>query len=99
MVLSLQISQAFVELRHGLDPAEIIFERDVFVGRVRVFVRQAKAEQDARHFECVMHLRDERNRSALADEDGALAESLLQGIVRDFKERVRVRRDPRFALR
>ena len=27
----LQISQSFVKLGHGLDPAEIIFERDVFV--------------------------------------------------------------------
>ena len=95
----LQTSQAFVKLGHGLDPAEIIFERDVFVGSMRVFVRQAEAEQDARHFECVMHLRDERNRSALADEHGALAKSLLKRIVRDFEERVRVRRDPRFALR
>ena len=96
---TLQFSQSFVKLRDGLDPAEIIFERDVFVRRVRVFIRQTEAQQDARHLERVMHLRDERNRSALADEDGALAESLLQRVVRDFKERVRVRRDPRFALR
>ena len=91
----LQISQSFVKLRDGLDPAEIIFQRDVLVRGVRVFIRQSEAEQDARHLERVMHLRDERNRSALADEHGALAESLLQRVVRDLEERMRVGRDPR----
>src|SRR4029077_2946322 len=65
----LQAAQTLVKPCDGLDPAEIIFERDVFVRGVRVFVRQSKTEQDARHFECVVHLCDERNRSALADED------------------------------
>src|SRR5258708_9643244 len=94
---SLQAAQTFVELRDGLDPAKIIFERDVLVRSVRVFVGQTEAQQDARHFECVVHLRDEWDRPALADKYGTLAESLLERAVRHFEKRMRVRRDPRLA--
>src|ERR1700733_1172374 len=53
-----------VEERHGLDSAEIIFQSDMFVGCVRIFVRQSEAQQHTRNFECVVHLRDERNGAA-----------------------------------
>src|SRR5271165_6239281 len=89
---SLQAPQPFVELRNGLDPAKVIVEGDVLVWRMRVFIRQSETEQDARDFKRVVHLRDKWNRPALADEDGALAKALLQRIVRDFKERVRIGR-------
>ena len=59
---------------------------------------QPEAEQDARHLEGVMHLRDKRNRSALANKYRPLAESLLERPVRHLEERVRVRRDPGLAL-
>src|SRR5579863_9581600 len=94
----LQLPQAFVKVSHGLDSAKIILQGDVFVGGVRVFVRQAESEQDAWNLERVMHLRDERNRPALADEHGALAEALLERIVRNLEKRVGVRSDPGFAL-
>src|SRR5207249_6620848 len=35
--------QIRVEMRDRLDPVEIVFEVDVFVGRVRVLIRQAKS--------------------------------------------------------
>ena len=74
-----------VKVGDGFDAAEIIFQRDVFVGRVRVFVRQAEAEQDAGHFEGVVHLRDERDRAALANEDGAFAKSFFERALGDLK--------------
>ena len=70
----------------------------MLIRRMRVFVRQSEAQEDARHFKRVMHLCDERNRSSLADEDCALAESHFQSLERDFKERVGIRRDPRLSL-
>src|SRR5580692_9226072 len=95
--VSLQLPQSLIKLRHGFDPSKIIFQRNMLVGRVRVLIRQSKSEQDARHLERVMHLRDEWNRAALADEDGALAEPLLEGVMRDLKKRMRIRRDPSLA--
>src|SRR5712692_7890637 len=92
-----QPAEALVEVRDGLDAAEIVLERDVLVGRVRVFIGQAEAEQDARHLEGVVHLRDERNRATLADEHRAPAETLLERVVRDLEERVSVRRHPGLA--
>jgi hypothetical protein len=54
-------SEPFVEKRNCLDPAKIIFQRDVFVGRVRILVRQTEAQQHAGDFESIVHLGDERN--------------------------------------
>ena len=44
--------ELLVEERDGLDSAEIIFQRDVFVGGMRVFVGQSEAQQHAGNFEC-----------------------------------------------
>ena len=64
---------------------------------MRIFVRQSESDQHARHFECVMHLRDERNRSAFANKYRALSKSLFQRLVRHFKKWMREWSDPRFA--
>jgi len=47
-----------VKMGDGLDAAEVVFEGDVFVGSMGVFVGQAKANQDAGDFESVIHLRN-----------------------------------------
>src|SRR6202035_2437078 len=91
---SSEAAQAFIELRDGLDSAEIIFQSDVLVRGVRVFVGQPEAQQDAGHLERVVHLRDKRNRSALADKNGALAKTFFKRTVRHLKIRMRIGRDP-----
>ena len=58
-----------VEVRDGFNSAKIIFERDVFIGCVSVFVRQSKSDQNTGNFESIMHLRNERNRAAFANEN------------------------------
>ena len=63
---------------YGFDAAEIIFQGQVLVGGVGVFVGQAEADQDAGHFEGVVHLGDEGNGAAFADEYGFLAETFFQ---------------------
>src|SRR5271155_1317777 len=40
-----------VEMRRSLDSAEIVFQRNVLVGSMRVFVGQAEAHQDAGNLE------------------------------------------------
>src|SRR5215831_227138 len=60
--------QGGVEVGDGLDPAEIVFEGEMFIGGMRVFVGQAEPDQDARNLEGVIHLRHEGNRATLADE-------------------------------
>ncbi len=79
-----RVGQIGVEVGDGFYAAEIIFEGDVFVGGVGIFIGQAETDQDAGHFEGVVHLRDERNRATFADEDGALAEALFQSALRAF---------------
>src|ERR1700691_3219280 len=73
----LQRGELLVEQSNRLDPAKIILQRQVFVRRVRVFVRQTEAQQHAGNLERVVHLRDERNRPALADEHRFFPESAL----------------------
>ena len=57
----LQGGQVGVEVGYGFDAAEIIFQGQVLVGGVGVFVWQAEADKDAGHFEGVVHLGDEGN--------------------------------------
>src|SRR5260370_27746866 len=85
-------------MRDDIDTAKRMFEREGRVRSVRVFVRQTEPEQNARHLEGVVHLSDERDRPAFADEYRTLAEALLERPVRHLKERMGVRRDPRLAL-
>lgn len=81
----------------GLDAAEVVFQGDVLVGGVGVFVGQAEAEEHAGHLEGVVHLGDEGDGAALADEDGLLAETLLQGALRDLEDGGVERSDPGLA--
>ena len=81
-------AQILVQIGDGLDPAEIILKREVLVGSVRVFVGQAETDQDARHFEGVVHLRDEGDGAAFADEHGFFAEALLQRRLGNMENRV-----------
>ena len=62
----------------GFDAAEIIFQGQMLVGGVGVFVGQAEADQDAGNFEGVVHLGDEGNGAAFADEYGFLAETFFE---------------------
>ncbi len=48
--------ELFVKQRDGFYAAKIIFEGDVFVRSVGVFVGKTEAEQDAGNFESVVHL-------------------------------------------
>ena len=59
-----------VEMGDGFDAAEIVFEGEMFVGSVRVFVGQTEADEHAGNFESVMHLRDEGNGAAFTNENG-----------------------------
>src|SRR5436190_23032175 len=78
MRIALERSQIRVEVGHGFDAAEIVFKSQVFVGGVGVFVRQPEAEQDARHFEGVVHLRYERDGTTLANENSVYAKAIHQ---------------------
>src|SRR5260370_26540890 len=90
-------SEIGVEVGDGLDATEIIFERDVFIGSMGVFVRQTEAEQDARHLEGVVHLGHERDGTALANENGLLAEAFFESGLRFLENRSLVRSHPRFS--
>src|SRR5260370_15979578 len=71
-------SEIGVEVGDGFDAAEIVFKGDVLIGGVRVFVGEAETNQDARHFEGVIHLGYEGNGTAFANEHGLSAEAFLQ---------------------
>src|SRR5271165_7695877 len=89
--------QVGVKMSYGFYATEIIFEGDVLVGGVGVFVGQAKANEHAGDFEGVVHLGHEGNGAAFADEYGALAETFFQGALR-FLENGRLKRSgPGFA--
>src|SRR5215469_8048297 len=75
---ALALGQVGVKVRDGLDAAKVVFERDVLVGGVSVLIGQAEADEDARNFESVVHLGNEGNRAALADEHGFFAEAFFQ---------------------
>ena len=64
-------------MSYGFYAAEIVFKGYVFVRGVSVFVWQAEADQDAGNFEGVVHLGDEGDGAAFADEYGAFAEALF----------------------
>src|SRR5712692_10796141 len=75
----LEGGQIGVEVGDGFDAAEIILKGDVLVRGVSIFVGEAEAEQNTGNLEGVMHLRDERNRAAFANENGFFAEAFFQG--------------------
>src|ERR1700730_4101691 len=74
-----------VEVRDGFDSPEIIFERYVFIGRMSIFVRQSKSNQNAGHFERVMHLRNEGNGTAFANENSFFPKTSFQSALRLLK--------------
>ena len=51
----------------GFDAAEIIFQSEMLVGGMRVFVGKTETDEHAGNFEGVMHLRDERESSHLRE--------------------------------
>src|SRR5690348_5943334 len=57
--LRLPLGQVSVKVGNGLDASKIVFEGDMLVGGVGVFVGQTKTDEHARHFKGVVHLSDE----------------------------------------
>jgi len=86
-----------IKKRDSFDSAKIIFKRDVFVGRVCVFVRQSKAQEYARDLESIVHLSDKRNGATFTNKHGFLAEAGLQRVDGFLENWVRIRRDPWFS--
>src|ERR1700730_11699255 len=84
-------------MRDRLDPAEIIFQIKMLIRSMRVFVRQSASNENARNLEWLMHLCDQRNRSAFANEDRFLAESLFQRCLRLREYRRVERSNPRLS--
>src|SRR5256885_9075667 len=97
MRIGLERSQIRVEVGHGFDAAEIVFKSQMFVGGVGVFVRQAEAEQDARHLEGVVHLRYERDGTTLANENSLSPEALHQRGLCFLENGIVVGSHPRFS--
>src|SRR5271156_3863071 len=90
-------SEILIKKSDRFDAAKIIFQGNVFVGGVSVFIRHAEAEEHARNLEGIVHLGDEGNRSAFADEDGFFAEAGFERMNGLLENRMRVRRYPGFA--
>jgi len=89
-----ELRQIGIEKRDGFDTAEIVFEGDVFVRSVGILVGQAEAHEDAGDLENVVHLGDERNGAAFANEGSFLVKPLFQSAARLLKNRMGIRRDP-----
>ena len=81
----------------GFDAAEIVFEGNVLVGSVGVFVGEAEADQDAWDLKSVVHLRNEGDGTALTDEHGLPAKALLQSVLCLLENRIVVGSDPRLS--
>src|SRR6185437_10834480 len=84
-----------VKRRYGFYAAEIIFQRNMLVGRMRVFVGQTETKKDAGHFESVVHLRDKRNRAAFADEYRFFAKAFFERVNCLLENGMRIGCDPR----
>ena len=81
----------------GLDAAEVVFKRNVFIGGVGIFVGQAEADQNAGHFESIVHLGHKRDGAAFANENGLFAKAFFQRGLRLLENRSVVRGNPRFS--
>src|SRR6202158_113103 len=95
---ALQLDQALVEVRAGFDAAEVIFERDVLVRGMSIFVRQAEAHEHAGNFKRVVHLRDKGNRAAFANKNCLLAEAFFERFDGRLENGMGVGRGPRLAF-
>ena len=89
--------QVLVEMGDGFDAAEIILQIKMLVGRVSVLIGQTEADQNAGHFERIVHLSDEGNGTAFANENRLFVEALLERSLRALKNRRVVRSRPRLA--
>src|SRR5271154_5565837 len=89
--------ELIVKKRDSLNSAEIIFQRDVFVRSVRIFVRQSETEKNTRNFKGIVHLGHEWNRTAFANEHSFLAEARLQSVNGFLENRMGIRRYPGLA--
>lgn len=68
----------------------------MFIGCMGVLIGQTKADEDARNVESVVHLSDEGDGAALADEHGFLAEAILEGRLGNVKNGVVISSHPGF---
>ena len=93
----LECGEIGVKMGDGFDAAEIVFEGEMFVGSVRVFVGQTEADEHAGNFESVMHLRNEGYRATLTDEDRFSAEAFFQSGLRLQENRGLIGCHPRFS--
>src|SRR5947199_10766775 len=71
-------AERFVKIGDRFDPCKIVFQRQMLVGGVRIFVRQTESNQNAGHFESVVHLCDERDGTAFANKNSLLAETFFE---------------------
>src|SRR5258707_577420 len=71
----------------SFDAAEIVFEVEMLVGSVSVFVGKAKADEHAGNLEGVIHLGDERNGAAFTNEDRFFLEAFFQSGLGALKDR------------
>src|SRR5258708_26117665 len=90
----LQRGELSVEVGDGFYSVEVIFQEDVFVGSVSVFIRKAEADQNTRNLKGIMHLGDERDRAALADENCLPAQSFFERVLRLLEDGRAVRITP-----
>ena len=95
--MRLESSEVGVEVGDGLDAAEIVFEGNMLVGGVRVFVGQAETQQNTRDFKGVVHLRYERNGTAFANENGFPAKAFFQSRLGLLENGIVIGSDPRFS--
>ncbi len=90
-------SEIGVEVGDGLDAAEIVFEGNMLVGGMRVFIGEAETEQNARDFKGVVHLRDKGDGAAFANENGFPAEAFFQSRLGLLENGIVIGSDPRFS--
>ena len=89
--------QVLVEMGDGFYAAEIVFQIEMLVGRVSVFIGQAKANENTGDLERVVHLSDEGDRTAFANEDRFFLETFLESSLGALKNGSVVRSGPGFA--
>ena len=81
----------------GFYAAEIIFQIEMLVGCVSVFIRQAEADENTRDLERVVHLSDEGDGTAFANENRFFLETFLESSLGALKNGSVVRSGPGFA--
>src|SRR5258707_8486069 len=90
----LEGGQVLIEVGYGLDAAEIVLQIEMFVGGVGVFVGKAEAHEYAGDFKGVVHLGDEGNGAAFADEDGFFLKALFESGLGALEKGCMVRSGP-----